>query len=138
MEDGAVDLGILGQSVKVPLRYISSTDKSSINSILRQMGQQLGRMLQQAKIPHQQLTLHTTFTKHDGGTFSVETPLGTTENVEQMLSNLTLWALVPKEAQQEHIKHVSMSVQVSSLHIRFTPLGKRHLGSLRHFSVKII
>lgn len=131
MEDGAVDLGILGQSVKVPLRYISSTDKSSINSILRQMGQQLGRMLQEANIPHQQLTLQTTFTKHDGSTFSVETPLGPTENVEQMLSNLTLWALVPKEAQQEHIKHVSMSVQVSALRIRFAPLGKCHLVSLR-------
>ncbi|CDJ36855.1 uncharacterized protein EMH_0097560 [Eimeria mitis] len=29
-----------------------------------------------------------------------------------MLSSLTLWALVPEEAQHQHIKHVSMSVQV--------------------------
>ncbi|CDJ35920.1 uncharacterized protein EMH_0044390 [Eimeria mitis] len=112
VEDGSVDLGILGQSVKVPLRFISSTDKNSIDDLLKRMGQRLGSMLQEARIPNQPIVLRTVFTKRDGTSFTVETPLGTTENAQKMLSSLTLWALVPEEAQHQHIKHVSMSVQV--------------------------
>ncbi|CDJ49379.1 hypothetical protein, conserved [Eimeria brunetti] len=112
VEDGSVDVGVLGKSVKLPLRFISSTDKSSIDDLLQRMGQRLGSMLQAAGVPHQPIVLRTVFTKRDGSTFTVETPLGTTESAQQILSSLTLWHLVPEEALHQHIKHVSMSVQV--------------------------
>ena len=125
MEDGSVDVGILGQKVKLPLRFISSTDKDSVNDLLKRMGQRLGSMLQAANLPEQRIVLRTLFTKRDGTQFSVETPLGTSENARQTLSNVTLWLLVPEEAQHAQIKHISMCVQVS---IRSTS-SSRILGS---------
>lgn len=114
VEDGSVDLGILGENIKLPLRFISSTDTSSIDDLLRKMGQRLGSMLQAAQVPNQRVMLHSVFTRRDGTSFSVDTPLGTTEDAQQMLSTVSLWQLVPEQAQHEHIKHVSMSIQVNN------------------------
>ena len=114
VEDGSVDVGVFGESIKLPLRFISSTDKSSLDDLLRRMGQRLGSMLQAAKVPNQRVVLHSVFTRRDGTSFSVDTPLGTTEDAQQMLSTVSLWDLAPEQAQHEHIKHVSMSIQVNN------------------------
>lgn len=113
IDNGSVDMGILGQNFQIPLKYISSNDKKSVNQLIKQMGKRLGQMLEAANIPKQNVVLRTIFTKRDSSYISVDTPLGHTENVEQVLSNLTLWDLVPEEAQHEGIQHVRMSIEVS-------------------------
>lgn len=108
-----MDVNLLGQTLHIPVRYLSSADTSSIDELLRRMGNRLGSMLKAANIPQQEARLHTVFTRTDGSKFSVDMLLGSTEDVESRLSNLTLWNLVPEEAQHQHIRHVTMSIEVS-------------------------
>ena len=132
VEDGSLDVGVLGKTIKIPVQTLSSNDTSSIDALLKNMGQKLGTMLKSANVPQQEITLHTVFTKRDGSTFAVDTPLGTTENVEDMLSKLTLWSLVPQEAHHQHIRHVSMRIQV--VPARFTAILKVSTELVHHFA----
>ncbi|KAL8439878.1 hypothetical protein Efla_000850 [Eimeria flavescens] len=110
--DGTVDFGLQGQHFKIPVQVISSADKTTITELFRQMGKQLKSMLQAYRFPNQVVVLRSVFTKRDGGQFTVETPLGTGTEAEKALDELTLWSLIPEEAAQAQIEHVSMTVQI--------------------------
>ncbi|KAL8452923.1 hypothetical protein Emag_002140 [Eimeria magna] len=108
--DESVDFHILNQRYRIPARIITSEDQNTITDLFTQMGKRLQTMLEAAPIQNQSVTLHTTFTKRDGTTFSVDTPLGSGGEVAKTLSQLTLWSLVPEEAVHQHIRHIDMTL----------------------------
>ncbi|KAL8447514.1 hypothetical protein Emed_004302 [Eimeria media] len=110
--DGSVDFSILNQRFQIPTRVVSSKDTSTIADLFTQMGQRLQSMLATAPLQNHHVSLHTTFTKKDGTTFSVDTPLGSGDEVARTLSQLTLWSLVPEEAVHAHIQHIDMALTV--------------------------
>ncbi|OEH76665.1 hypothetical protein cyc_07060 [Cyclospora cayetanensis] len=115
VEDGALNVGVLDRTITIPIQTLSSTDRSTMDEFLSQMGQKLSSMLRSAQLTYQHLVLHTILTKADGTKIFVDTPLGPPENAERMLSSLSLWSLLPDEARHEKIRHINMRIQVNSM-----------------------
>ncbi|XP_026191968.1 uncharacterized protein LOC34623096 [Cyclospora cayetanensis] len=114
VEDGALNVGVLDRTITIPIQTLSSTDRSTMDEFLSQMGQKLSSMLRSARLTYQHLVLHTILTKADGTKIFVDTPLGPPENAERMLSSLSLWSLLPDEARHEKIKHINMRIQAAT------------------------